>query len=37
MTNGGDNFAGITQNGTYKATIVVSPDFATAEYSFVKQ
>ncbi len=37
MTNGGDNFTGITQNGTYKATIVVSPDYQTAEYSFVKQ
>lgn len=37
MENGGDNFAGIIQNGTYKATIVISPDYETAEYSFVKQ
>lgn len=37
MDNGGDNFAGIIQNGTYKATIIISPDYETAEYSFVKQ
>ncbi|HEY9489607.1 MAG TPA: hypothetical protein VIQ51_14790 [Chryseosolibacter sp.] len=37
MTNGGPNFTGITQNGTYKATIVVSDDYSTAEYTFVKQ
>ncbi len=37
MTNGGANFTGITQNGTYKATIVVNDDFSEAEYSFVKQ
>jgi starch-binding outer membrane protein SusE/F len=37
MTNGGKNFAGIIQSGTYNASIVVSTDFATADYSFVKQ
>jgi starch-binding outer membrane protein SusE/F len=37
MTNGGANYTGINQNGTYKATIIVSDDFATGEYSFVKQ
>jgi hypothetical protein len=37
MTNGGPNFKGITQAGTYKATITVSNDYKTAEYAFVKQ
>lgn len=37
MTNGGPNFLGITQNGTYKATIVVNDDFSEGQYSFVKQ
>lgn len=37
MTNGGANYTGINQNGTYKATIVVSDDYTTGEYSFVKQ
>ena len=37
MTNGGSNFAGIVQNGTYKANITVSDDYTTATYSFVKQ
>src|SRR5690606_38190465 len=37
MENGGANFTGITQNGTYKATIVVNDDFSEAEYTFVKQ
>jgi hypothetical protein len=37
MTNGGSNFVGITQSGTYKASIVVSNDFASADYTFVKQ
>lgn len=37
MTNGGPNYKGIVQNGTYKATIVVSDDYQTAEYTFVKQ
>jgi starch-binding outer membrane protein SusE/F len=37
MTNGGPNYAGINANGTYKATIVVSNDFSTGQYTFVKQ
>ena len=37
MTNGGPNYTGITQNGTYKATIVVNDDFSEATYTFVKQ
>lgn len=37
MQNGGPNFKGIVANGKYKATIVVSDDYSTAEYSFVKQ
>lgn len=37
MTNGGDNYKGIVQNGTYAATLVVADDYMTAEYSFVKQ
>ena len=31
------NFTGIVQNGTYQATIVVSNDYGTADYTFVKQ
>lgn len=34
---GGPNFTGITQTGTYVAKIVVSDDYTSAEYSFVKQ
>lgn len=37
MTNGGVNYTGITQAGSYKATIVVSDDYTTAEYIFAKQ
>lgn len=37
MTNGGPNYTGISQNGTYKATIEVSDDYTTADYAFVKQ
>lgn len=37
MTNGGANYTGINSNGSYKATITVSDDFATGEYSFVKE
>jgi hypothetical protein len=39
MTNSGDspNYKGIVQSGSYKATIVVTDDYATAEYTFVKQ
>lgn len=37
MTNGGANFAGIVQNGTYKANITVTDDYASATYTFVKQ
>jgi starch-binding outer membrane protein SusE/F len=39
MNNAGDskNFMGITQSGNYDATITVSDDYATAEYSFVKK
>ncbi len=37
MTNGGPNYTGITQNGTYKATIVVNDEFSEATYTFVKQ
>lgn len=37
MTNGGPNYKGIVQNGNYKATLVVSDDYTTAEYTFVKQ
>jgi starch-binding outer membrane protein SusE/F len=37
MTNGGTNFTGITQSGSYKATIVVAADYSTCEYTFVKQ
>jgi starch-binding outer membrane protein SusE/F len=31
------NFKGITQPGSYKATIIVAEDFSSGEYSFVKQ
>jgi starch-binding outer membrane protein SusE/F len=39
MTNSdpSPNFTGINSTGTYKATLVVSDDFVTGEYSFVKQ
>ncbi|MBC3540765.1 SusE domain-containing protein [Rufibacter sediminis] len=37
MTHKGANYKGITQAGTYKATITVANDYKTAEYSFVKQ
>lgn len=37
MTNGGSNYTGIAQSGTYEATITVSDDYSEAEYSFVKQ
>jgi hypothetical protein len=37
MTNGGPNYSGIVQNGTYKATIIVADDYSTAEYTFEKQ
>ncbi|WP_066834080.1 hypothetical protein [Rufibacter ruber] len=37
MTNGGPNYKGITQAGSYKATLVVGNDYKTAQYSFVKQ
>lgn len=37
MTNGGANYTGIVSNGTYNATIVVTDDFASCDYSFVKQ
>jgi starch-binding outer membrane protein SusE/F len=37
MTNGGPNYKGITQSGSYNASIVVSDDFSAAEYTFVKQ
>lgn len=33
----GPNYKGITSTGTYKATLVVADDFASGEYSFVKQ
>ncbi|MBL0740792.1 hypothetical protein [Chryseolinea lacunae] len=33
----GPNYKGITSTGTYKATIVVADDFASGEYTFVKQ
>ena len=34
---GGSNFVNISENGTYKATITLQPDFATGSYEFVKQ
>ncbi len=37
MTNGGANYTGIVSNGTYNATIVVTDDFTSCEYTFVKQ
>ena len=37
MDNGGPNYFGIVSTGTYKAHIVVSDDYTTADYSFVKQ
>lgn len=37
MTNGGENFTGIVANGTYNATIIVTDDFASCEYTFQKQ
>ncbi|GCC52059.1 hypothetical protein SanaruYs_22910 [Chryseotalea sanaruensis] len=37
MTNGGANFTGIVSNGTYNASIVVTDDFTSCEYTFVKQ
>ncbi|SHH90078.1 SusE outer membrane protein [Chryseolinea serpens] len=37
MDNGGPNYFGIASTGTYKAHIVVSDDYTTADYSFVKQ
>lgn len=37
MTNGGPNFAGITQTGVYNANITVSDDYTTATYEFIKQ
>ncbi len=35
--SGSPNYTGITQNGTYKLTLVIAPDYKTAEYAFVKQ
>jgi starch-binding outer membrane protein SusE/F len=37
MTNGGADFTGIVANGTYNATIIVTNDFASCEYTFQKQ
>jgi len=37
MTNGGENFTGITADGNYKATIVTTNDYTSATYEFVKQ
>jgi hypothetical protein len=37
MTNGGENFKGISQSGSYKATIIVNNDFTSGDYTFVKQ
>lgn len=37
MTNGGDNFTGISQSGVYNVSIEVTDDFASGDYSFVKQ
>lgn len=37
MTNGGDNYKGIVQNGSYKANITVTDDYSEATYTFVKQ
>ncbi len=37
MTNGGDNFTGISQSGVYNVSIEVNDDFSSGEYEFVKQ
>jgi len=37
MTNGGENYKGITQDGNYKTSIVVTNDYTSATYEFVKQ
>ncbi len=37
MTNGGDNFTGISQSGVYNVSIEVTDDFTTGDYAFVKQ
>ncbi len=37
MTNGGANYKGIVQSGTYTASIVVADDYTSCEYTFVKQ
>ncbi|HEX5170827.1 MAG TPA: SusE domain-containing protein [Cyclobacteriaceae bacterium] len=37
MTNGGANYTGIAQNGTYKASIEITDDYSSCTYSFVKQ
>lgn len=37
MTNGGANFTGIVSNGTYNASILVTDDFTSCEYTFQKQ
>lgn len=37
MTNGGDNFKGVNQDGNYKTTLTVTPDYASATYEIVKQ
>ncbi|OKL38764.1 SusE domain-containing protein [Pontibacter flavimaris] len=37
MSNGGANYKGIKQSGSYKATLEVSNDYTSAKYAFVKQ
>ncbi|QCR23255.1 SusE domain-containing protein [Pontibacter sp. SGAir0037] len=37
MTNGGEDFKGISASGSYMATIEIEPDYASATYQFVKQ
>lgn len=37
INKGGSNFTNITADGTYKVTIVVSDDYETGTYEFVKQ
>lgn len=37
MTNGGPNYTGIALSGSYVATITVTNDYTSADYSFVKQ
>jgi hypothetical protein len=37
MTNGGPNYTGIVQTGTYVATIVFTDDYSECTYTFVKQ